>query len=471
MRDIGLSSNEAPNLSRSTIAQDSRTPGVPTEGDPNINGFSSVELAMVNEATNAFGGSDGIRAGLNDLVRSAHNLKAILPEGSDVHCFISGKKMNSEEVHLFTLVSSTFHEALSSIRIGSTIVSQAIRDVFLLARQSNRDVAVRAPPVQTETRAVPDVVVPEWFPWSQIRADDVTATRPTYIFCRERIMSEFRQLDINQVAHIYSTFFQALWAKGYEEGRVMKNANYAKLTPPWLRKPVTFMHGANRSMSLPFVLRVLPNKNQIRHRNGKVLASAILDAWMKNDPTAIPFITHLIRQKRPDADLNGDESSSYMDLTGAVSPTDTPIRFPNSLVDTSAGVDRTGFRGDNSNDSHFNAIGEPSADINRASYATNSNDTRNIGVDNALSSLPNSGPEGNNTNGVHNTTGINIGAAHARRDTAEINSNHGRNNSVIDAINAGTDRNIHASNESILIQNGNVPETNSNDAHDTNKSH
>jgi len=52
---------------------------------------------------------------------------------------------------------------------------------------------------------------------------------------------------------------------------------------------------------------------------------------MKRHPTSVPFITSLLREKRPNADLYDDDLSSCMDLTGAIDPSQDPISMPPSL--------------------------------------------------------------------------------------------------------------------------------------------
>jgi len=168
-----------------------------------IHALSAVESAMVKEATNALGGSDEVRSSLNDIVQASRRLQAILPEGSDIYFFVSGKKSNSEEIHLFTLVK--FHQALASCHRSPTIVSQAIRDLFIMARRfiaQNNNTAQNAEPPQVHdmdpvhthaqhanhaqdanpSRPETELVLPGWFPWTGSIGEDVSDSQPTYIF-------------------------------------------------------------------------------------------------------------------------------------------------------------------------------------------------------------------------------------------------------------------------------------------------
>jgi len=318
------------------------TTGASTTASTDTARISPTQAAMIQEAGTAVGGSPEIRCALNEFARAANRLQQVLPAGSEVHCFISEVPNNDGAMHLYTLVSATFHKALEASSRGSIIVSHAIRDAFLLARRSIQNMAQPASEVQ-EVQERPEFTLPEWFPWNRASEGTELAPRPIrYIFCRENVMREFQMLDINELAYVYATFFQALWAEGHKKRLVASNVTYAKMTPPWLRHSVTFMHGANRSFSLPFVLRVLPTKNQIRRRNGKLLGAAILDTWMKFDESSVPFILSVLREKHPNADFNnGACDAPYHDLAMDITPEDPDMPLPNFPDSRDASPNRT----------------------------------------------------------------------------------------------------------------------------------
>ena len=272
--------------------------------------LTSTEAAMLASASNVLGGSSEIRAALTEFATSAKALQGLLADNQQVHCFVccaSGNEVGNSKptLELFTIVSELFHKALCSGNVGMSVTSQILRDAFIFA---DRSIKRRTPAAQMQRDSVrtklpmPNFTLPGWFPYSVSRkTNDVTESAPTrtvYLFCRERVMREILKLDTNEIADVYATFFKALSDKGHTIRLVPKSITYSRLTPPYLRVPVVFMHGLQRSRSLPFTQRVLPNKNQIREKNGKVLGAAILDVWMKNEPSTKGLLLSLFQSKR-----------------------------------------------------------------------------------------------------------------------------------------------------------------------------
>ena len=60
--------------------------------------------------------------------------------------------------------------------------------------------------------------------------------------------------------------------------------------------------------------KVLPNKNQIRERNRKVLDAAILTTWFKRERSTNAFLAYLFRKFHVQIE-NASDSSSTLDLT------------------------------------------------------------------------------------------------------------------------------------------------------------
>jgi len=122
------------------------------------------------------------------------------------------------------------------------------------------------------------------------------------------------RLDVNGLANLYSTFFNALWTRGRTVRRVQGKMVYARLTPPWLTKNTIFMHGPSRNISLPCTINTLPSKNQVRERGKKMLACVILDSWMKKEGGSSLYLSSLLQEKGLSV-TDSAESSSTIDLT------------------------------------------------------------------------------------------------------------------------------------------------------------
>lgn len=108
-------------------------------------------------------------------------------------------------------------------------------------------------------------------------------------------MATLLRLVINELADSYAKLFSAVWKKGHSQRLVAKNIKYSLLRPERLRRPVAFMHGPRRDLSLPYDVCVLLSKNRVRERGGKVLAVAILDAWIRKEPLTIEYLKWLLQ--------------------------------------------------------------------------------------------------------------------------------------------------------------------------------
>ena len=140
---------------------------------------------------------------------------------------------------------------------------------------------------------------PHLFPYNRDENDNVASgvgnNRPIYLFCRENVINEIIKLDTSKLASLYAKFFQKLWKKGQHLRLGSRSMVYSRLTPPCLLKSVVFMYGPQRSCSLPFLLRTLPNKNKIREKNGKILEAAIMDVWMKKERSSGIILASILR--------------------------------------------------------------------------------------------------------------------------------------------------------------------------------
>jgi len=170
-------------------------------------------------------------------------------------------------------------------------VGQALRDTFLIAHRvaDGRFYGDPAtPPQDTWT-----LKLPPWFP----STDATAATQnhgPQFIFCRHNVIEEIGRIGVKKLANVYSQLFTALWDLGRRNKRVSGRITYADMTPPWLRGNVIFIHGENRNASIPFTLKVLPTKNQIKEKNYKFIGKAILDTILRKEDTMAPFLRHIL---------------------------------------------------------------------------------------------------------------------------------------------------------------------------------
>ena len=316
--------------------------------DPRMN-LTAAEASSVNEAGSTLNASTELQTALMDFARSAKVVQSLLDNGSQVHCFVSCTPNvevgNSREpFSLYTIVSDLFHTALRTDNLGSRVTSHALRDAFLVASratQITRQVAgheqglVRNPvsssaqptpvPISSST---PAFELPTWFPYvppSTAEARREQVDRNTYILCSENVMKGLTNLGVDTLADLYATFFQSLWEKGYSQRRVTKKIVYSKLTPPYLRMPVVFMHGPHRSISLPFTQKVLPSKNQIRERNGKILGAAILATWLKRESCTAEYLAHLLCSRNVLVEFDCDSNSTIDVRSNALDQLNTAV--------------------------------------------------------------------------------------------------------------------------------------------------
>ena len=147
---------------------------------------------------------------------------------------------NGHKQHLFTLVSNLFHKALISSELGRSITTQALRDVFFIAKRSlEANSRTRSTSVHFLRSTSPEVpfTLPTWFRYnpSEIHesASSTEPNRPTYIFCRESVVNEIMKLNTSTLANVYATFFKSLREKGQRMHLVSKSMVYSKLTPPY----------------------------------------------------------------------------------------------------------------------------------------------------------------------------------------------------------------------------------------------
>ena len=99
------------------------------------------------------------------------------------------------------------------------------------------------------------------------------------------------------------------------------------MTLPWLRAPVVFKYGKNRTISLPFDNCVLPNKNQVEARGDKILAAAIIDNWKRNGLT----VTECIRSALLDSNIELPLVSSTICDTNTDNQSDEPLQVLDRL--------------------------------------------------------------------------------------------------------------------------------------------
>jgi len=84
---------------------------------------------------------------------------------------------------------------------------------------------------------------------------------------------------------IYGDFFNYIWNISKKDRGWKGRIVYEKLTPPWLRGHVVFLHGPNSNHSIPFQYGVLPRKGSLKDRSQKIIGSAILALWLEKEPT------------------------------------------------------------------------------------------------------------------------------------------------------------------------------------------
>jgi len=262
---------------------------------------------MFSAALNAMGNSEGLNKKMDKFMEAAMELQNELPQGANLHCFITcplrTSATESSESSLFPLVSRLFHSALHASRRGSAVAGQALRDAFLIAHRVSHEHGYYAPRAEEISLAQPQseglLSFPDWFPAGHSEANEssnLVSANPQYIFCRHDVMTDIGSLGIHKIADIYTDLFTALWEKGRTNGEVTGRLTYSRMTPPWLRHNVIFIHGQNRNASLPYTLRVLPKKKQIKDKNFKFIGRAILDTILRREESMAPYLRRLLRE-------------------------------------------------------------------------------------------------------------------------------------------------------------------------------
>ncbi len=91
---------------------------------------SKIQEARCAAALVNMGRSNVVKEKLNDFLKAASELKSLVPQVVNLHCFLTCPVSNndscSEGSSLYPLVSRLFHVSLHAARRGSTIVGQAL---------------------------------------------------------------------------------------------------------------------------------------------------------------------------------------------------------------------------------------------------------------------------------------------------------------------------------------------------------
>jgi len=194
---------------------------------------------MCAAAMRAMPASQAVNKLLGDFMQAANNLQHEIPQGANLHCFLSIPGTSNEtESSIFPLVSSLFHSALHSSRRGSTIVGQALRDTFLIAHRVSDSRFYYGPHADNLPRPGqrPSALgLPSWFSSAPTERHDtnyVDTDIPEFITCRHFHTTEIERLVITKISQVYVDLFGALWEKGHKEVRVTGRSIYPKMTPP-----------------------------------------------------------------------------------------------------------------------------------------------------------------------------------------------------------------------------------------------
>lgn len=96
---------------------------------------------MCYAAINAMAGSPIINRQVREFMDAAMELKRVIPEGVNLHCFITfpmdSITLVEAQSSLIPLVSKLFHSALHASGCGSTAVGQELRNISLLAHRAS----------------------------------------------------------------------------------------------------------------------------------------------------------------------------------------------------------------------------------------------------------------------------------------------------------------------------------------------
>ena len=72
---------------------------------------------------------------------------------------------------------------------------------------------------------------------------------------------------------------------------------FSKYTPPWLKRDVNFIHGHNKSRTIPFLAEELPRQDVFRRVGKKLLLCAIISTWIKKEPESSGYFRDLLESK------------------------------------------------------------------------------------------------------------------------------------------------------------------------------
>ena len=75
-----------------------------------------------------------------------------------------------------------------------------------------------------------------------------------------------------------------------------------------------FKYGPGRGLSLTFEIGLLPNKNRIKGKGGKILAAAILSTWLRKEKSGQENLIALLASADVTID-NGSESNTHLQST------------------------------------------------------------------------------------------------------------------------------------------------------------
>ena len=116
------------------------------------------------------------------------------------------------------------------------------------------------------------------------------------------------------LSKIYGQLFTQMWNEARKTKKVSGRIVYARMTPPWLRHNVTFVHGQNRNESTVFTSGKLPTKSEIREIGKATLAAAILTTFLQKEKEVHLFLTRLLQRNSIELPY-GESSSSTIEIT------------------------------------------------------------------------------------------------------------------------------------------------------------
>ena len=122
---------------------------------------------------------------------------------------IRSPRWRNRKKNVFPVVSNLYHTDLSSLTPGSVIALQSLRDAFIVAHYVvKKNNAI--PMIKSHEPSVPNVELPQWFPFIPSgRGNDVTQ-RPQYIFCHQDTMSKLLYSGHQKVSEICGELFSQL---------------------------------------------------------------------------------------------------------------------------------------------------------------------------------------------------------------------------------------------------------------------